>query len=360
MSVTSDDVARLAGVSRATVSYVVNNGPRPVSEETRARVLAAIQELGYHPNEIARNLRLQRTSTLGLIVPDTHNPYFSEVAQGIEAVAFERGYTVVLCHSSSRLERELQYVDMLTAQRVAGVIWIPGTADFAPYRKLTQFNIKTVVIDRLITDDLIPAVIADNQRGGYLATEHLIQFGHRRIGYIGRGTDLSHSRGRFEGYRAALSDYHLELDERLVFLGAISLGDGHETARHMLDLPNPPTAIFAYSDTVAIGALRGIYDSGLRVPRDFSLVGFDNIAQAAYTCPALTTIHLPKSEMGQRGAELLIALIEKRRPSKKLLSPLPVELIVRESSGPAPQDGESPISDTQHDKDGQLIHFSHS
>jgi LacI family transcriptional regulator len=337
MAATANDVARLAGVSRATVSYVINNGPRPVAEETRARVLEAIRKLGYQPNAVARNLRLQRTSTLGLIVPDTHNPYFSEVARGIEACAFDRGYSVILCHSSSKLSRELQYVDLLHAQRVAGVIWVPGTADFLPYKKLKEYNIKTVVIDRLVPDEVAPVVMADNARGGYLATGHLISMGHQRIGYIGRPVELSHSRGRFEGYRTALQENGLPLDEKLVVQGGFILEDGRRAVRELLALANPPTAVFAYNDIMAIGALRALYEAGLRVPTDFSVVGFDDIAQAAYTCPALTTIYLPKTEMGERGARLLISLIEKQKTPENLLSPLKVDLIVRESSGPAPK-----------------------
>lgn len=337
MAVTSEDVAKIAGVSRATVSYVINGGPRPVSEETRQRVLEAIRQTGYQPNAVARNLRLQRTSTLGLIVPDTHNPYFSEVARGIEAIAFEHKYTVFLCHSGSELEREMQYVNMLHTQRVAGVIWIPGTADFTPYYKLKEYGIFTVIIDRQVPDEVVPAVMADNLQGGALATRHLIELGHRRIGYIRRPVELSHSRGRFEGYQTALRMSGIPFDEHLVVKGGFVLEDGRRAVNELLALPQPPTAIFAYNDIMAIGALRALFEAGLRVPQDFSLVGFDDIAQASFTCPALTTVHLPKFEMGQRGAKLLISLIEKQEPPAEILTPLGVHLIVRESSGAAPQ-----------------------
>jgi DNA-binding LacI/PurR family transcriptional regulator len=334
MAVTSEDVAQLAGVSRATVSYVVNNGPRPVAHETRQRVLQAIQKLGYQPNAVARNLRMQRSSTLGLIVPDTHNPYFSEVARGIERIAFERGYTVFLCHSGSDLASEIKYIDMLHAQRVAGIIWIPGTADFTPYQRLSGYGINTVIIDRLVPNDKVPAVTADNLRGGILATEHLIDLGHRRIGYISRPVDLSHSKGRFQGYQDALQQAGIAFDPDLVVKGGFVLEDGRQAVNHLLALPEPPTAVFAYNDIMAIGALRALHENGLRVPDDFSLVGFDDIAQASFTCPSLTTVYLPKYEMGQRGAELLIALIEKKKPDARVLRPLDVELVVRESTGP--------------------------
>ena len=336
MTVTSSDVARLAGVSRATVSYVVNNGPRPVSEEVKARVVTAIQQLGYQPNAVARNLRLQRTSTLGLVVPDTHNPYFSEVGQGVERVAFENGYTVFLCHSGYQLDLEMQYVDLLHSQRVAGVIWIPGTADFSPYYKLNEYDVRTVVIDRLNPDSSVPGLIADNFHGGYLATRHLLDLGHRRIGYIRRAVDLSHSRGRFQGYLAALKELGIEEDESLVATGGFVLEDGYRATKELLGIQNPPTALFAYNDMMAIGALRALHELGKSVPGDFSVVGFDDIAQSTYTCPSLTTISSPKYKMGQQAADLLISLIEERENHEKVQSILDVNLIVRESTGPVP------------------------
>jgi DNA-binding LacI/PurR family transcriptional regulator len=336
MTATSTDVARLAGVSRATVSYVVNNGPRPVSEETRARVIAAIQKIGYRPNELARNLRTNRTFTLGLIVPDTHNSYFSEVARGIENIAFEQGYTVFLCHSGSNLNREMQYVNMLQAQRVAGVIWIPGTIDFTPYHKLKEYGVPAVVIDRLVPDEVVPAVVADNYQGGFLATTHLIELGHKRIGFIRRHVDMSHSQGRYDGYLSALRAHSIEIDDNLVVKGGFTLDDGRRAVKTLLELRNPPTAVFAYNDTMAIGGLRAAHEAGLDVPNDLSIVGFDNIALSGFTCPALTTVHLPKFEMGQHGTKLLISLIEKKQSPGDLLTPLGVKLIVRESSSVPP------------------------
>ena len=239
-----------------------------------------------------------------------------------------------LCHSGSDVDSEIKYIDMLHAQRVAGIIWIPGTADFTPYQRISGYGIRTVIIDRLVSNDDVPAVTADNYHGGILATKHLIDLGHRRIGYISRPVDLSHSKGRFQGYQAALQQAGIAFDPNLVVKGGFVLEDGRQAVRQLLALDEPPTAISAYNDIMAIGALRALHENGLRVPDDFSLVGFDDIAQASFTCPALTTIYLPKYEMGQRGAELLIALIEKKKPDARVLRPLDVELVVRESTGP--------------------------
>ncbi len=333
MAVTLDDVARLAGISRATVSYVINNGPRPVSDETRQRVEDAIKTLGYQPNAVARNLRLQKTNTIGLVVPDTHNPYFSEVARGIEEVAFDHGYTVFLCHTGYDLNREYEYVNILNMQRVAGVIWVPGTADCSSFDRLKIFGVNTVVIDRLVPGRDVPAILADNFRGGYLAAEHLLHLDHKKIGYISRPITLSHSHGRLEGYRKALQDHGIEFNSSIVTSPrGFTLMDGYEAAKHLLQTNTGITAICTYNDIMAIGAIRYCIETGYHVPEDISIVGFDDIDEAAFTCPSLTTIHLPKYEMGQMGARMLFSLIEKKEIDANLLKPLDVFLTIREST----------------------------
>jgi LacI family transcriptional regulator len=337
--VTRNDVARLAGVSPALVSYVLNNGPRPVSEKTRLRVEKAIRELDYQPSAVARNLRLQRTSTLGLILPDTQNPYYSEVTRGIERIAFEKDYIVILCHSGYSLERELQYVDALRMQRVAGVIWIPATASLEPYNRLVRFGVPTVLLDRFIPDQNLPAVVADNFRGGYLATQHLIQLGHERIATITRPITLSHSHGRIKGYIAALNEAGISMDECLIVPGGYWFENGRAAFERLIALKDPPTALFAYNDIMAIGALRAAQQHGLKIPDDFSIVGFDNIPEADFTSPSLTTISQPKFDMGRTGTEWLLKIISKESSPMEEVPPLDVELIVRESTGRAPSKG---------------------
>jgi LacI family transcriptional regulator len=328
-------VAECAGVSVATVSHVINQ-TRPVSDELRQRVLAVMDVLDYQPNALARSLRRRRTSTLGLIIPDTNNPYFAEVARGIEQAAFERDYTVILCHSDYCPERELQYVDVLRAERAAGAIWIPATECCDAAERLVEYGMPLVVLDRRTPGVQCPSVVADNWRGGYVATQHLIQLGHRRIGCIARPVGLSHSQDRFLGYQAALRDVNLAVDEALITKGGFKLEDGHQATIHLLNLEPPPTAIFAYNDIMAIGALRAAYERGLHVPHDFSIVGFDDIPQAAFTCPALTTVSQPKLDMGRRGAELLLDLIDGGKSSVDGDAPLEIRLVLRESTGPAP------------------------
>jgi LacI family transcriptional regulator len=332
-TVTRDEVAHAAGVSSATVSYVVNNGPRPVATETREKVLAAIQELGYHPNALARNLRLQHSSTIGLIVPDIHNPYFAEVARGVEQMASENGLTMVLCHSDYKLERELHYVKIMQAERSAGVIWFPATNSAEPAKQLASYGMPLVVLDRVVPGVRAPAVVADNFRGGYLASQHLIDLGHRIIGCITRPTELYHSTERIRGFRAALTENGIEVDESLLVSGGFRLDDGCAAAKQLIGKTPRPTAIFAYNDFMAIGTLRAAYELGIKVPNDLSVVGFDDIPQAAFTCPALTTISQPKFEMGREGVSLLLDEINESTLGINPTPLLPIKLIVRESTG---------------------------
>lgn len=299
--------------------------------------MQAIRELGYKPNAVARNLRRQRTSTLGLIIPDTLNPYFPEVARGIEAVAFENGFIVILCHSHYDLEKELRYVDVLSAEQVAGVIWVPATEADTPYHRLDEYQIPTVVLDRSIGGDDILMVGADNFGGGYKATEYLIDLGHSRIGCITRPVGLEHSNDRTSGYQAALAAHGLPFEECLLAKGGYKFDDGYRAAAKLFDCEAPPTAIFAYNDLMAIGAIRAAKARNLRIPEDVSIVGFDDIPGAAFTFPPLTTICQPKLEMGRKSAEMLISAIkgEEEEDQQKSIR-MDVRLVIRQTTGPGP------------------------
>jgi LacI family transcriptional regulator, galactose operon repressor len=333
MAVTRKQVAQRAGVSEATVSYVVNDGPRPVAAATRDRIQAAINELGYHPSDIARSLRLQRTSTIGLILPDTANPFYGEIARIIENASYAEGHTVILCNSNLDPVREREYIHILRAKRVAGLVIIPTGAE--GLELLRDTNICTVVLEYEIEG--AHCLVADDFQGGRAATEHLIGLGHQRIGCITRAGDTSSSRNRVQGYREALKAAMLPVDRNLIVETETSIGVGEAAAFHLLDQPEPPTAIFAHSDVIALGALSAVHKRGLRTPEDISVVGYDDIDEAPYFNPPLTTIAYPKQAMGEGAARLLINLIQNTTPLEPHITVLETVLIERASTAPPRQ-----------------------
>jgi LacI family transcriptional regulator len=328
MAVTRKQVAEYAGVSEATISYVVNDGPRPVAPATRERVLEAIRELGYHPSDVARSLRLQRTSTIGLILPDTANPFYGEIARIIENFGYAEGYTVILCNSNLDSERERDYIDMLRAKRVEGLVIIPTSAEAAA--PLQNSHILTVVLEYPI--DGAYCLVADDYQGGYAATDHLLRLGHQRIGIITRTGDTSSSALRVQGYQAALEQAGLPVDEQLAVETSATIPQGEAAALQLLDLPKPPTAIFSHSDMIALGVYSAARRRGLRIPEDLSVVGYDDIDAAAYFNPPLTTVMYPKQAMGEGAARLLINLVRSEVRSVPSTTLLPIELIERAST----------------------------
>lgn len=329
-SVTRNDVAALAGVAPSTVSYVINNGPRSVSVQAREQVLKAIAKLGYHPSDVARSLRTRRTQTIGLVVPDITNPYYGEMAQAVEQVSFEHGYTVMLAHSSHLPERELRYSQVLRSKQIDGAIFLPVTPDLEPLHTLRRAGIAVVVLERLVPG--YPCIVADEYRAGYLATRHLLDLGHRRIGCIVLAGDSTSSVARAEGYRAALVDGGVLPDKNFVVECDYGYGAGEIAARLFLGLAEKPTAVVAHNDLMAIGAMKAFGEAGLHVPRDVSVIGFDDIAASSYVQPPLTTIAFPKRQMGKEAIEMLLNLLQSGEPSTPRVVKLAVELIVRGST----------------------------
>jgi LacI family transcriptional regulator len=337
LRITRTDVARRARVSVATVSYVVNNGPRPVAESTKKRVLRVIQTLGYRPSGVARSLRLQSTRTIGLLVPDTANPFFAALAKGVDETVFAHGYSLLLCHSDYIAAREQAYVELLLAREVDGVLYVQGTPDAAGLHRLLRCGVPTVAVDREIPDAALDRVIADNFGGSVQATQYLIGLGHRRIGCIARHVPLSNAAERIRGYRTALTGAGLPVTPAYLVPGGPGYEEGRRAMTELLGLSPRPTAVLAYPDVVAIGAIRAAHDAGLRVPEDVSVVGFDDIPVAAFIRPRLTTVAVGIGEMGQRAVEVLLDKVRgeaEGRPSRRLV--LPAALVIRESTAPPP------------------------
>ncbi len=329
---TMRDVARHAGVSIATVSHVINE-TRPVSEELRRRVLHSMEALGYQPNAIARALRNKHSNTLGLIVPDGRNPFFAEIAQGIEEVSLEHGYSLILCDSNNDLGQVLVHTKHLSAKQVDGIIFTTGGDDFEDVASLVEEETAVLVIDMDAGRCAADAILFDNFEGGRLATEHLLALGHRRIGCITGPSRQSLRREREAGYRHALQEAGIVPDPALIREGDFQPASGYRHALALLRHPEPPSAIFACNDLMAMGVLRAARESGVRVPAELSVIGFDDIYLAAYTSPTLSTVRLPKREMGRLAAHMLLERIHNpARPRAQRIVEL--ELIVRESTAP--------------------------
>ncbi|HSL31687.1 MAG TPA: LacI family DNA-binding transcriptional regulator [Anaerolineales bacterium] len=324
------EVAESAGVSYATVSHVINN-TRVVSQETRERVLAAMSALNYRPNALARSLRQGKTNTMGLVLPDSANPFFAEISRSIEDEAFKKGYSVFLCNTELDLERELFYVDVLSKKQVDGIIFVAAgdQADSLDY--LVHRNLPVVMIDRDVPNVDVDAVLTDHQLGGFLATRHLLELGHTRIACIAGPSSITPSAERIIGYRNALEQAGLAYDENLVLRGDYHAQSGLEITHAILQMKPRPTAIFALNDLMALGALRAAAEAGCSVPGDLAIVGYDDLELAHFTNPPLTTIAQPKKEIGAQAVRLLIdRMSQKSSPPRRLV--LPPELIIRRST----------------------------
>lgn len=328
---TIKEVAERAGVSSTTVSHVIND-TRFVSATVREKVLGAMREMDYHPNALARSLRRGETRTLGLILPDSANPFFAEVGRGIERSAFENGYNVILCNTDGDARKEAVYVDVLIEKHVDGVVFVAVGENSDTLHRLLDIDLPVIVVDRDFPGIDVDAVLADNHQGGYIATRHLIDLGHRRIGCIGGPSQITPSADRVTGYRAALADAGIAVSEEMIGCGDFHPASGQSAARSLMELPDPPSAIFVCNDLMAIGALRAAGEKGRRVPEDLAVVGFDDIELASYTNPPLTTVAQPKQEIGQRATQLLIerVLDKSIHPRRESLS---MHLAIRGSCG---------------------------
>jgi len=336
MAVTRDDVARLAGVSPATVSYVINNGPRPVSEETRAKVLWAIEQLGYQPNVMAQNLRRQRTNTIGLVFTTierhlTH-PYFVDLLTSVGEECARHGFDLLLSTCTDRALEQSIYERLVGGRRVAGVILTGVRHNDARIAYLSAEGFPFVVLGRPEPDEDFPYIDVDGAQGTDEAVQHLIDLGWRRIAFIGLSAELICADDRLAGYRRALERNGLPYDPRLVANMHTTEEAGHQAMAGFLALDEPPDAVLACSDELALGAMNAAQEQGLVVGQDVGVIGFDDIPSAAYCRPPLTTIRQPMYEIGTRLCRMLIQIIEGEEPEERQVV-LPPTLVVRESCG---------------------------
>jgi DNA-binding LacI/PurR family transcriptional regulator len=326
------DVADYANVSVSTVSYVLNDSG-PVSADRRARILNAVRELNYIPNESARNLKRRSASTIGLVIPDLSNQFFSLLASGVMHAAAARDVLVVLCSAENTEEAESGNARLLRSQRVDGVVYLTGFHETPTSLLELQSLGPVVLVDERVPGADLPAVLADGRRGAREVAAHVVALGHKRVACLAGPTALWTAEQRLAGYREALALGGLDPDTMAVRIGDYRMESGFKLAEEALDVPlhERPTALFCANDMMAIGALEYCRTHGLSVPHDVSVVGFDDVPMAPLLSPRLTTVRQPAREMGMHAAELLLDLVN-GNVKPELPETFPVEVIVRESA----------------------------
>ena len=329
-NITIKDVAKKAAVGLGTVSRVLNNHPS-VNEDTRRRVLEAIRELDYNPNAIARSLKAKQTKSIGVMIPDISSAFYPEIVRGVEDVASEYKYNIILCNTDLRRDAEKQTLVMLKEKKVDGIIFMSNTIDETLIEEFNKINIPIVLVATKDVEESFSCVTIDNEAAAFTAVNYLCNLGHRQIGLIaGPSDDPNAGVPRIQGYKKALKANDIQLDERLITYGNYSYRSGFEMMGRLLSYEALPTAVFAASDTMAVGAASAILRAGYRIPEDISVIGFDGIDIAEFFYPPITTIKQPRYQMGARGMHRLMKLINGEH-SDRVEEVLSFELIQRHS-----------------------------
>jgi LacI family transcriptional regulator len=335
MKVTIKEVAKLAGVSIATVSHVANNS-RFVSDQAKSAVLSAMEQLDYQPNAVAKSLRQKTTKTIGLIISDISNPFFTNLVRGVEDVANKKGFNLILCNTDEQSQKEKTYLDVLSQKQVDGIIVAPTNDNGVLFHDLVHKKFPLVFVDRYLEDMAIPAVISDSEDAAYLAVKHLIQLGHTRIGLANSLPSIQTTNDRIKGYRRALTEFGIPYDPKLVHQGDSKVDGGYKGGNKLLQLANPPTAIFATNNLTTIGVMKALQHAGVQCPEQMAVVGFDDFEWASAFRPNLTTVAQPVYDLGKIAAQMLVnLLLKKGKVPVPEITKLKCSLIVRESCGSA-------------------------
>ena len=327
-------VSELAGVSTATVSRTLKN-PELVTENTREKVMKAVQLAGYRPNWLATSVKTGKSNSIVVLVPNLVNPFFMRIIEGIEQAAQEKGYSVLLGDTQGKANRENEYASMVLTNRADGLIQLDHSFPFSANDAALAEKVPMVsVCERIEGERRYPFIELDNYAAGRALTHHLISYGHSRFGIIaGQRTSQIHH-DRLAGIKSVLNEEGIDFSEDMLVGGSYRIETGIEGVQELLKRGTPPTAIFCFNDDIAIGALYELKRQGLRVPEDVSLTGFDNVKVSAYMDPPLTTVDQPAYEMGRRAVDVLIQLIN-RQPLSRTREILPFQLLERGSTGPA-------------------------
>ena len=331
MKPTIYDVARAAGVSIATVSKVINQTGR-ISDKTRSKVHKGMEELRYQPSMVASALTGKRMNTIGLLIKDLANPFFAEVARAVEDRGQELGFSVVMCSTDNDSEKEANYIALLKQKKVDGIIVAAGFQNDSALKELIRDHVPVALISQEIPELAIDSVSVDDYLGGYQVTSHLLSLGHRKIAMIaedGRSSD-----GRIRGFRQALREAGIAFVDEMLATCEASVEEGLRHGGRFLDAANPPTAIFASNDLLAIGVMKAARERNVKIPDDLSVAGFDNTILAAFAEPPLTSVAQPIQEMGRQVVDLLVESMENDKKTKQRVVLMP-ELVIRRSTGPA-------------------------
>lgn len=336
MKYTIKDIASKLGVSTTTVSLIINNRPCRVSDKTRQEVLDLVKKYHYTPSFSARALVTKKTETIGLIVPDISNPFFAELAKGVERASQQAGYSIILCNSDNQPEKDVKNAALLISKQVDGLILAPSMGN-QDTDSITQFNrlmeqtkLPVVLADRMLPDSDYNSVLIDNHLGGYQATHYLVELGHRKIGCVTGPIDVDSSCKRFEGYRDALDRHGIHLDDALIYHGDYQTESGFLAAEELIE--KDITAIFACNDLMAFGCIRKASQLGLTPGKDISIIGFDDISLCSFLEPSLSTVKQPLYEMGKSSFQLIKKMIDKSQSGAESIM-LPPSVIVRETTG---------------------------
>jgi Transcriptional regulators len=336
---TQNDVAKAAGVSRATVSYVLNlneSSRVPISQETRERVLKAMEELGYEPDVRAQMLRSGKTKTIGILVPDMQNPHYWQYLSGVEEEAHRTGYALLIYHSALNRDEEGAGLRALASRRVDGLIVLSAFTRFSEVEIRELADSRLPVVDFSPTESPFDCIAANYREAARVLMRHLFDLGHERIALVYGVPDFDIGRDRLEPYLEGLRAAGVKEEKELVATCGTSIEDGYHAALGLLDIKPRPTAIVAVNDLLALGVLRAAADRGLSVPRDISVAGFDDISFAQFATPRLTTVHRETEEAGRKAFQILVERMENPNAPRRV-EPIDSSLVERESTGPAPR-----------------------
>lgn len=325
-----NDVAKRAGVSIATVSRVLNNSDS-VNDETRAKILKAIKELKYQPSRVAKRLRSKSVSSnlLGVLIPDIQNPFYVDVLRGIEDVAYKNNYAIIMCNYGQDEKKEIMYLDILKSESIDGLVAAPVNENDQRLKDIIRGGLPVVCVDRGLTGIDVDIVWVNNEESSYAAVSHLVKAGYKRIAYISGLPSIPSSRMRELGYRKALEG-KLEVYPELIKYGNSSYESGLTLCAELLDMKNPPDAIFTGNNLITLGALETIHKYNKKIPKDVAIIGFDDMFWSCSLNPPLTAVRQPAYEIGKRAGELLIQRInDPLRPCIQMT--LNAELMVRSS-----------------------------